>query len=281
MRPDLYTPREIETRVYVGQINGRKSQKMADAATRHTVADGTVAGKKGQVAHRTLRERGARAALLDIHLPQQSPALLQLLLNLLPVLTQPFEPGAALQIGAGAAQLVAPLPGADPDGAVGRAAAIPASGTAGVGGHPVQGLIYRGPVYGLPAGHKGGPHGDLAVGDVLAGLARALRRRATAQGTGIAEDATGAELALGRIWKFGHEKEILRLKIFIGSFKQRLMVSPLDTKGDQAGIWQSRYARGCWPRRSLRAAAKGAEPQRMPQGASWDLCRVKGSVLQG
>ena len=47
------------------------------------------------------------------------------------------EPGAALQIGAGVAQLAAPLPGADPDGAVGRAAAAAASGAAGVGGHPV------------------------------------------------------------------------------------------------------------------------------------------------
>ena len=36
-------------------------------------------------------------------------------------------------------------------------------------------LRARGPpppeYYGLPVGHKGGPHGDLAVGDVLAGLA--------------------------------------------------------------------------------------------------------------
>ena len=50
------------------------------------------------------------------------------------MLPQPVEPGAALQIGAGAAQLVAPLPGADPDGAVGRAADIPASGAAGIDG---------------------------------------------------------------------------------------------------------------------------------------------------
>ena len=74
-------------------------------------------------------------------LPRQSPALFQLLLNHLTVLSQPIEPGAALQIGAGAAPLVAPLPGADPDGAVRRATAIPASGAAGVGGHPVKVLI--------------------------------------------------------------------------------------------------------------------------------------------
>ena len=112
---------------------------------------------------------------------------------------QPFELGAALQIAAGAAQLVDPLPGADPDGAVGRAAAIPASCAAGVGGHPVQSPVYSRPVYGLSAGHKGGPHGYLAVADVLAGLAGALGNSATAQGAGIAEDAAGAELGLNWI----------------------------------------------------------------------------------
>lgn len=89
-------------------------------------------------------------------------------------------------------------------GAVGRAAAIPASGAAGVGGHPVQGAVYSRPVYGLPAGHKWGPHGDLAVGYMLAGLAGALRRRATAQRAGIAEDAAGAERVFGSVHRFFH-----------------------------------------------------------------------------
>ena len=139
--PGLYNLREIEARVHAGRLNGLKSQKWADAATRHTVADGTVAGKMAGGATGHFGKGGARAALLDILLPRQSPALLQLLLSLLPVLTQPVETGAALQIGAGAAPLVAPLPGADPDGAVRRATAIPASGAAGVGGHPVKVLI--------------------------------------------------------------------------------------------------------------------------------------------
>ena len=131
-------------------------------------------------------------------LPRQSPALLQLLLNPLPVLSQPIEFGAALQIGAGAAQLVAPLPGADPDGTIGRAAAVPASGAAGVGGHPVESPVYSRPVYGLPAGHKGGPHWNLAVGYMLAGAGRALCSSAAAQGAGAAEDPAGAEL--GFVW---------------------------------------------------------------------------------
>ena len=96
------------------------------------------------------------------------PALLQSFLDLLPVLSHPIEPGAALQIGAGAAQLIALLPCTDPDGAVGRAATA-ATDTAGVGGHPVQSAVYSRPVYGLPAGYEGRPHGDLTVGDVLAG----------------------------------------------------------------------------------------------------------------
>jgi len=112
------------------------------------------------------------------------------------VLSQPIELGAALQIGAGAAQLVASLPGAEPDGAVGRAATISASGAAGVGGHPVQGAVYSGPVYGLPAGHKGGPHWNLAVADVLESQARALCHSAATQGAGAAEDPAGAELVL-------------------------------------------------------------------------------------
>jgi hypothetical protein len=79
-----------------------------------------------------------------------------------------------------------------------RASAALASGAAGVGGHPVQG---RGPpppeCDGLSAGYKVGPHGNLAVGDVLAGLARALRHSAASQGAGVAEDAAGAELDSG------------------------------------------------------------------------------------
>ena len=127
------------------------------------------------------------------------PALLQSFLDLLPVLSHPIEPGAALQIGAGAAQLVAPLSGTDPDGAVGRAAAVPASGTAGVGGHPVQGAINSRPVDSLSSRHKGRPHGDLAVGYVLASQSRAIRHRAAAQGAGATEDAAGAKLVLGWI----------------------------------------------------------------------------------
>ena len=194
--PGLYNLREIEARVHAGRLNGRKSQKWADAATRHTVADGTVAGKRAGGATGHFGKGGARSPLLDILLPRQSHALFQLLLNHLTILSQLIEPGAALQIAAGAAQLVAPLPGADPDSAVGRAAAIPASGAAGVGGHPVESPVYSHPVYGLPAGHKGGPHWNLAVGYMLAGLARALRHSATAQGAGAAEDAAGAELVL-------------------------------------------------------------------------------------
>ena len=140
-----------------------------------------------------------RPHLLDILLLRQLMALHQLLLDLLTVLSQPIKPGAARQIGAGAAQLVAPLPGTDPDGAVGRAAAIPASCAAGVGGHPVQGFVYSRPVYGLPAGYEGRPHGDLAVGYMLAGQARALGNSAAAQGAGAAEDPAWAELGLGWI----------------------------------------------------------------------------------
>ena len=65
----------------------------------------------------------------------QTPAFPQILPDLHPMLLQPFELGAALQIAAGAAQLVAPLPGADPDGAIGRPTAAAASSAAGVGGH--------------------------------------------------------------------------------------------------------------------------------------------------
>jgi len=50
-----------------------------------------------------------------------------------------------------------------------------------------------------PPGTKGDPGGDLAVGDVLAGLARALGHSATAQGAGIAEDAAGGEVGFGGI----------------------------------------------------------------------------------
>jgi hypothetical protein len=86
-----------------------------------------------------------------------------------------------------------------------RAPAALASGAAGVGGHPVQGPIDSRPVYALSAGHKGRPHGDLAVGDVLAGLARAIRHRAAAKGAGAAEDAAGAEVGLGWGRGFDHE----------------------------------------------------------------------------
>ena len=76
-----------------------------------------------------------------------------------------------------------------------RAAAATASGAAGIGGHPVQGPVHRRPVDGLSSGHKGRPHGDLAVGDMLAGLARALGHSAASQGAGTAEDAAGADFA--------------------------------------------------------------------------------------
>ena len=192
--PSLYNLREIEARVHAGRLNGRKSQKWADAATRHTVADGTVAGKRAGALPDTSVKGGARAALLDMLLPRQSPSLLQLLLNILPVLSQPIETGAALQICAGAAQLIALLPGTDPDGAVGRPAAISASGTAGIGGHPVESLVHCGPVDGLSSGHEMRPSGDLAVGYMLAGLAGALGNSAAAQGAGAAEDLAGGEL---------------------------------------------------------------------------------------
>jgi hypothetical protein len=53
-----------------------------------------------------------------------------------------------------------------------RAPVALASGAAGVGGHPVQGRGPQPPEYaGLSSGHKGSPGGDLAVGDMLAGLA--------------------------------------------------------------------------------------------------------------
>jgi hypothetical protein len=188
--PGLYNLREIEARVHAGRLNGRKSQKWADAATRHTVADGTVAGKRAGGATGHFGKGGARSPLLDILLPRQSHALFQLLLNHLTILSQLIEPGAALQIAAGAAQLIAPFPGTDPDGAIGRAAAISASGAAGVGGHPVESPVHFGPVYGLPTGYEGRPHGDLAVGYVLASLARAIRHCAAAQGAGGAEDTT-------------------------------------------------------------------------------------------
>ena len=146
-----------------------------------------------------LQPSGDRIQIFYILFSRQTSALLQLFLSLLSVLAQPIEPGAALKIGAVAAQLIAPLPGADPDGAVGRAAAISASGAAGVGGHPVESPVYSRPVNGLSSGHEGRPHGDLAVGYVLASQARALRHRAAAKGAGAAEDATGAELVLGWI----------------------------------------------------------------------------------
>jgi len=66
----------------------------------------------------------------------------------------PLEPGAALQIDAGAAPLVAALPSTDPDGAVGRATSVPASSAAGIGGHPVRGAVYCRPIDGLSAGHN-------------------------------------------------------------------------------------------------------------------------------
>lgn len=101
-------------------------------------------------------------------------------------------------------------------GAVERAPAAMASGAAGIGGHPVQGAVHRGPVYGLSSGHKGRPHGDLAVGDVLAGLAGALGNSAASQGAGIAEDAAaGGERGLGWIYGFRHEGKVLRSKIFL------------------------------------------------------------------
>ena len=124
-----------------------------------------------------LQPSGDRIQIFYILFSRQTSALLQLFLSLLSVLAQPIEPGAALKIGAVAAQLIAPLPGADPDGAVGRAAAISASGAAGVDDHPVQGPVHRGPVDGLSSGHEGRPHGDLAVADVLSGAGRAVRCR--------------------------------------------------------------------------------------------------------
>jgi hypothetical protein len=78
-----------------------------------------------------------------------------------------------------------------------RSPAAAASGAAGVSGHPVQGPVHRSPVDGLSSRHKGRPHGDLAVGDMLAGPARALGHSAASQGAGAAEDAAGAEVGIG------------------------------------------------------------------------------------
>ena len=75
------------------------------------------------------------------------------------MLHKPVKPGAALQIGAGAAQLVAPLSGADPDGAVGRPSAISASCAAGVGGHPVQARSIAAQSMASPPGMKGDQEG--------------------------------------------------------------------------------------------------------------------------
>ena len=69
-------------------------------------------------------------------------------------------------------------------------------GAAGVGGHPLQGAVYSRPIYGLSSDDKGRPHGDLAVGYMLASLVRAIRCRAATKGAGTAEDAAGAELVL-------------------------------------------------------------------------------------
>lgn len=49
----------------------------------------------------------------------------------------------------------------------------------------------------------------MAVGNVLAGLARALCHRAAAKGAGAAEDAAGGELGFVCIWQ--HEIYIIRL----------------------------------------------------------------------
>lgn len=76
-----------------------------------------------------------------------------------------------------------------------RASDAAASGAASVCCHPVQGAVHSGPSPWPLHGYKGRPHGDLAVGDVLAGLARALGNNAAAQGAGAAKDAAGADFA--------------------------------------------------------------------------------------
>jgi len=112
------------------------------------------------------------------------------------MLLEPLEFGAAVQITAGAAQIISPLTGADSDGAVGRAAAIGTSCAAGILLHPFQAPINCRPVYDLPAGNEGRPHGNLAFNDVFFRLGGALGDGAVSKWAGSADDATGPSLFL-------------------------------------------------------------------------------------
>ncbi len=59
------------------------------------------------------------------------------------------------------------------------------------------------------------------------------------------------------------------------------MASPPGTKGDHMGIWQSVICLRVWPALSATAPLpRGQEPQRMPQGPSWDWGRFEGSVIR-
>jgi hypothetical protein len=53
--------------------------------------------------------------------------------------------------------------------------------------------LQRPEYYGLSCGHKGRPGGNLAVGDVLSGLARALGQRAASEGQEPQRMAQGAK----------------------------------------------------------------------------------------
>jgi hypothetical protein len=87
-----------------------------------------------------------------------------------------------------------------------RAPAAVASGAAGAGGHPLQGQGPQPPeYYGLSSGHIGRPGGDLAVGYVLAGAGRAIRRRAASQGGRRRRGCRGGEQIFGYIQGFIHE----------------------------------------------------------------------------
>ena len=134
------------------------------------------------------------------------------------MLLEPLEFGAAVQIAAGAAQLVSPLTGADSDGAVGRAAAIGTSCAAGVLLHPFQAPINCRPVYDLPAGNEGRPHGNLAFNDVFFRPGGALGHSAVSKWAGSADDATGPGLILDSVHSFSHQVDIIGPKYLYYSF---------------------------------------------------------------
>ena len=121
------------------------------------------------------------------------------------MLLEPLEFGATVQIAAGAAQIVPPLTGADSDGAVWRAAAIGTSCAAGVLLHPFQAPINRSPVYDLPAGNEGRPHGNLAFNDVFFRLGGALGDGAVSKWAGSADDATGTGLIFNAFHGIVHD----------------------------------------------------------------------------